>query len=136
MTKYYLDTCIWRDYLENRKDKFRPLGEWAFQLIKQIVNNEDKIIISDLLIEELKTEYSDERIKELFSIVPEELIEQVHSSSNQIKEAVIIARNNKFPYKDTLHAILSKYYNSIFVTRDNHFESIRFIRSKKPEELI
>ena len=35
--KYYLDTCIWRDYFENRSDKFRPLGDWAFSLIKLII---------------------------------------------------------------------------------------------------
>jgi hypothetical protein len=39
MQRYYLDTCIWVDYLENRQDRFRPLGDWALRLIKQIVNS-------------------------------------------------------------------------------------------------
>ena len=34
MKRYYFDTCIWRDYFEDRKDKFRALGDLAFYLIK------------------------------------------------------------------------------------------------------
>ena len=39
--RFYLDTCIWRDYYENRSDNFRPLGEWALFLINKI--NQAKI---------------------------------------------------------------------------------------------
>lgn len=38
--KYYLDACIWRDYFENREDRFRPLGEWAFRLVNYHYINE------------------------------------------------------------------------------------------------
>ena len=48
--KYYLDTCIWRDYFENREDKYRPLGEWEFRLIKKIIAEELEILFSDLII--------------------------------------------------------------------------------------
>jgi hypothetical protein len=50
--KYYIDTCIWRDYFENRNDKYRPLGEWAFRFIKKIINEDSLILFSDLVLEE------------------------------------------------------------------------------------
>ena len=40
--KYYLDTSIWRDYYENRSDKFRPWGEWALILINKILETYNK----------------------------------------------------------------------------------------------
>ena len=54
MKKYYLDACIWRDYFENRSDNFRPLGEWAFRLIKKIIDEGGLFVISDHLINELE----------------------------------------------------------------------------------
>ena len=36
---YYVDSAIWRDLHENRTDKFRPLGEWAFELFRKILFN-------------------------------------------------------------------------------------------------
>lgn len=47
--RYYLDTSIWRDYFENRTDRFRPLGEWAFLFIKKAVQNSDLILYSGCL---------------------------------------------------------------------------------------
>lgn len=45
--KIYLDTCIYLDYLMDRKDNLRPLGEFAFQLLKRTFECEFEIIISD-----------------------------------------------------------------------------------------
>jgi len=136
MTKYYLDTCIWRDYLEDRKDKFRPLGEWAFRLIKKIIEDEDEIIISDLVINELKKDYSNEKINELFSIVPKSLLVNKDCNFNQIKEAKKIIRLLKIPFGDALHAVVAKDNDAELISRDNHFDKIDFIIAKKPEELI
>ena len=38
--KYYIDSNIWRDYFENRSDRFRPLGDWALMFFKEIIINE------------------------------------------------------------------------------------------------
>lgn len=35
-SKYYVDTAIWRDLHENRKDKSKNLGELAFESFKKI----------------------------------------------------------------------------------------------------
>ena len=136
MVYYYLDTCIWRDYLEDRKDKFRPLGEWAFRLIRKIIDNEDEIIISNLLMDELKKDYSDKKINELFSIVPKELLININCTYNQMKEAKKITKILKIPFGDVLHAVLAKDKCAEFISRDNHFDKVDFIITKKPEELI
>ena len=54
MKTAYLDTNIYIDYFLNRIDKLRPLGDFAFNLIKKIVIGEYKLIISDLVILELE----------------------------------------------------------------------------------
>lgn len=68
--RYYLDTCIWIDYFENRRDRFRPLGEWAIALIKYIITSGGVIICSDLIEQELERYYSKHIVQSRFSIVP------------------------------------------------------------------
>lgn len=135
--RYYLDACIWRDYFDNRSDKLRPIGEWAFKLIKKIIDNNDLFIISDKLLEELREEYSFEKLNNLFEIVPDRLIVKIISNEKTIKEAVKIKNEFKIPFGDALHIILAKESKSVLVTRDKHFNEIQnIIEIKKPEELI
>ena len=137
MTKYYLDTCIWIDYFENRSDRFRPLGEWAFFLIKKIIQDDDLIIYSDLVEEELQVIYSEKEIKKIFSIAPKEILVKVSNSIKQLKEAIHYSKRFNIPKKDALHAVLARDNEAILVTRDKHFyELTRDIIVKKPEELI
>lgn len=51
--KYYLDTCIWIDYWENRTDNLRPIGEFAFKFLNSL-EDDDIIYYSDFTIRELK----------------------------------------------------------------------------------
>ena len=47
-TKYFLDTCIWRDFYEDRFGKTgRPLGKYASNLFMKILKNKDKIVFSE-----------------------------------------------------------------------------------------
>ena len=67
--KYYLDTCIWKDYFENRSDKFKPLGEWAFQFLKKALSEEGIIIYSKVVENELLKDYNEKEIKNILKIV-------------------------------------------------------------------
>ena len=88
--KYYVDACIWRDFHENREDKFRPLGEWAFNFFRMVKQTKSKILYSDLIIKELSISYHEEKIKETFKIVEEEgLLEKVEITKSQIQEVII-----------------------------------------------
>lgn len=138
VTKYYLDTCIWRDYFENRSDKFRPLGEWALDLINSIINKKELILYSDFVIAELKVKYSEDEINNMFKIVKDKnCLLKVEISKIQAKEARKLSESRNVAFGDALHAILSKDNNAILVTRDNHFLELQDIAEiKKPEELI
>lgn len=136
--RYYLDTSIWRDYFENRSDKFRPLGEWAFTFIKKVIQNNDLILYSDFIIMELKVSYSDKQIKDIFEIAREQgLLLKVDISKPQVKEAARLAKEKGVAFGDALHAILARDNKAIMITRDKHFYNLQdIVNIKKPEELI
>lgn len=135
--RYYLDTCIWRDYFENRKDRFRPLGDWAFEAIKIIIDNEDIIIYSDAVEEELLSAYSKEKVNEIISIVPPEIMIKVCITKKQAEEGRILAKKLKIPLKDAFHSILARDNNAILISRDKHFYNLlNIVVLKLPEELI
>lgn len=135
--KYYLDTCIWIDYFENRKDRFRPIGEWAFMLIRKIVGNKDLVLYSDSVQDELGLFYSDEQIKKVVSIVPNQLLVHLKASTDQIEESVKLSKKVCIKRMDVLHAILARDNKAVLVTRDKHFyELSEHLVIKKPEDLI
>ena len=138
MKKYYLDTSIWRDYYENRSDRFRPLGDWALNLINVIIENKDFILYSDLVVEELKVKYNEEEINKIFEIIyKRNLLSKVTISNSQVKEAAILCKKRKVAFGDALHAILARDNKAIMVTRDKHFfELVDIAEIKKPEDLI
>ncbi len=137
MENYYLDTCIWRDYFENRKDRFRPLGEWAFRLLKKIIYNKEKVMYSDLVVSELLNYFDRDKIKEIFSIVKNDFLEKVDIKKHHGEEAFDLKEKEGIPFGDALHAVLAKENNAILVTRDKHFRKLlKIVKIRKPEELI
>jgi len=139
MTKYYLDVSIWKDYWEDRKDNLRPLGDFAFQLLKKIMESKDKLIYSPAVIEELLSFFSENEIENRFFKDFRELglLNCISINNKQIQEAEEIARNKNLPVMDALHAVLARDNNAILVSRDKHFEKLTDVTvSKKPEEII
>ena len=136
--KYYIDACIWRDFHENREDKFRPLGEWAFMLFRIIRETQSIVLYSDLVVEELSIAYGADQIREIFKIIEQEgLLEKVQMKKEQFQEAARLHREQKLPFADVLHAILARDNGAIMVTRDVHFESFgNIVTIRKPEDLF
>ena len=135
-SKYYIDTAIWRDLHENRKDKSKNLGELAFESLKKIRANKEKIIYSDFVVEELSHAYDKQTINELFKGVSE-VLEKVEVNDGQLKEAADLSKELKIPFGDAIHSLLARDTNAIMVTRDRHFRKLKDkITIKKPEELI
>lgn len=136
MKKYYLDTSIWRDYCENRSDKFRPLGDWALRLLNQIDSEGDKIIVSEIIIIELEKRFKKEEINNIFEPFKKAFI-YVNISEKQRKEMRLLNNILKIGKGDILHAILARDNEAIMVTRDKHFDRLSFIVEPfKPEDLI
>ena len=138
MAVYYVDTSVWRDHLESREDHLRPLGELAFQFLKQAMERRDTILYSELVLEELKLKYtSDEIERYCFEFLRDmRLIKEVKISRKQVDEAGKIAGERKVPRGDALHAVLARDNNATVVTRDRHFDSLQDIaKPLKPEEV-
>lgn len=137
MEKYYIDSSIWIDFYEDRKGfQNEPLGDYAWELFSLIKANKRKIVISDLLMLELNTYYSDEEINGMMKLFAG-LIEKIMIKEEQSIEAIELALKRKLPKSDVLHAILSRDNKLILITRDKHFNSLSDIsKHYKPEELI
>ena len=136
--KYYMDTNIFRDYYENRVDKFKPLGSFANKLFQRIIKENNKVIISDITESELKVVYTEEEIQNILaSLKQEQLIEHIKISERQVKEAINLSKEKNVPFADAAHAILARDNDAILVTRDKDFNKLFHIKEyKKPEDLI
>ncbi len=136
MARYYVDTAIWRDLHENRKDKKRNLGELAFEAFKKVRLNKGKILYSDFVVEELSHVYDKQTIEKIFNDVSE-LLEKVETNENHVKEAAKLAKEHKIPFGDALHGLLARDSKAVLITRDKHFKRLKDkVAIKKPEELI
>ena len=137
--KFYLDTAIWRDYFEDRSDGLKPLGEFAFRFLKECEKNGAEIIVSDLVVLELKVRFSKEQIKELFSAF-QGITKEVTATPKQVSEArkEWQKRNRALPFNDALHAIVARDNKAVMVTRDRHFfeKLASIVEVQAPEDLI
>ncbi|MFO8016244.1 MAG: PIN domain-containing protein [Candidatus Woesearchaeota archaeon] len=134
--KFYLDTCIWRDYLEDRKDRFRPLGEWAHRLIRKIIDDSEIIIISDILLKELGRDLTDDQIRNMLGIIPVQLIMNVYHTETQARLAMGIKKRNKIPFNDALHSVIARECAAVLVSRDSHLLCLPGSEVFKPEDLL
>jgi predicted nucleic acid-binding protein len=137
--KFYLDTSIWRDYFEDRRDGIRPLGEFAFRFLKECEKKGIPIIVSDAVIIELEARISKERVKEIFSSF-RGILRMVAANQAQISEAKKEweNRNKALPFKDVLHAIIARDNDAVLVARDNHFFDLlnSIAEVEKPEDIM
>ena len=137
LEKYYLDTSIWMDLYENRKGySNEPLGEYALKLISLIKMKKATLIITDILIRELEMNYSVEEINGMMKPF-ENNTEKIITTKEQRDDAEKIAKERKIPRGDVLHAVLTRDYHLILVTRDKHFRVLEDIcEHHKPEDFI
>src|SRR3989338_1034155 len=135
--KYLIDTSIWVDLYEDRKGyQNEPLGDFAFKLFSIIKAKQNKIVITDLTIRELETNYSIEEINGMMKPF-EDVLEKIIASKKQRDEAKKQAEKRNVPRGDALHAILARDNRFILVSRDKHFRELTDISEHhKPEEII
>jgi len=135
--KYYVDTSIWIDLVEDRKGyNDEPLGTYALKLFAMIKAKKHKMVVSDLLVRELESKYSMEEINGM--MLPfQKIMEKVFVTREQRDEAKKIAEERNLPPGDVLHAIVARNNNYIMITRDKHFRELEDItKHSKPEEII
>jgi predicted nucleic acid-binding protein len=135
MKRFYVDTCIWIDYFEDRKDNLKPLGDFAFYFLKKQFEERNKIIVSTMVEKELETTGYRE-IAEITFNEYSEIIEKIVPSGKEISKATILARKiNNIPLQDILHAVICIQRNFVLVSRDKHFNLLN-VECLAPEELF
>jgi len=113
--KVYLDTNIYLDYFENRHDNIRPLGFFAYNLIRRCIEGKFKLIISDWVIEEFGKIGDPRKIDDLIRTLKKQgSLILVKSNFNDL------SKSKKYRnWTDALHALLAiKSGADYFVTRN------------------
>ena len=133
--RFYPDTSIWRDYFEDRGNGVRPLGEFAFQFLKECRKWKCQILYSEPVLFELK-DFPKQWVEEMFSSF-RDLLVKVPVSEKQNMEARQIAEKRLLPFNDVFHAIIARDNEAVMITRDRHFdELVDIVESKSPEDVI
>ena len=101
--KIYLDTNIYLDYFENRHDNIRPLGFFAYNLIRRCIEGKFKIVISDWVVEEFGKIGDPRKIDDLIKTLKKQgSLILVKSNSQDL------SKSRKYKNKpDALHIILA-----------------------------
>lgn len=132
--KFYIDTAIWRDYFEDRKDNLKPLGEFAFQFLNECRKHGCRLLYSEPVLFELRN-FSVQWAGIVSSF--EKLLTKSPANKRQLAEARRIARERSLPFNDVFHAVIARDNGAIAITRDSHFRELSdIVESKAPEEVI
>lgn len=136
----YIDTNVYLDHFENRVDKMRPLGEFAFNVIRRTLDCEFNVVVSSQVLDELKNAGAHQSINNIFLVLKQrhkykfiKTIEEDKYRADQIS-----SKHYYTHYEDTLHALLAKKAGAKYLVTRNikDFECLAFlIESKLPEEL-
>lgn len=134
--KFYLDTAIWRDYFEDRRDGVRPLGEFAFGFLKKCRQRKWIVLVSAEVEKELLAHCSKERVEDAFSNFSD-IIAKVDCSKQQVSEALSFwaETRKEFPFSDILHSVIARDNCAVLVSRDAHFFEIKLVDCVFPEDV-
>jgi len=137
--EHLLDTCIWRDFYENRFSKSeRPIGKYAADLFMRILKNKDKLLFSIALVWELKKDYNEKDINDMLNLlfINKTLI-RIEITKEEYKEARKLSEEKNIPFIDCLNAIQARNHKAVMVSRDQHFINnlSDIVKPVKPEDI-
>jgi len=137
--KVYLDSCVYIDHFDGRVDKLRPLGEFAFEVLRRCLSCEFEIVFSSLVYDELIFNNYEKRIKELIlDFEKKDKIIRVEVKGKDRKKAKILSKKRRTHYNDTLHAVVANRIKSDYlITRNvkDFFELQDLVKLSLPELL-
>ncbi len=116
--RIYVDTNVYMDYFEDRKDNLKPLGELALQLFERTFSCEFKIIMSSLVLNELKKwNHLEDGTDFIAKLKGMNKVEFVNENSEDRESAS--RRKEGSHYADRLHYVLAeKAKAELFITRN------------------
>ncbi len=139
MKKIYLDTNIYIDYFDGRSNGLRPLGDFAYELLRRTFQCEFVIIISPLVLDELFYNTYEKKINRLMKDLKEESkVISITETETDRMEARMLAKQRKTDFNDTLHTVLASRVKADFLVTRNiqHFAQLHdLINVCYPENL-
>lgn len=133
--RIYVDTNIYLDLFEERKDNIKPLGEFAFQLFQKALACEFTIVISEPVLSEINRTTVNKQIAEEFL---QELKDAGKLICVRVQEEDRIKADCTQNYFDAMHAILARKAGCEYLVSRNlkDFEEFDFIETVLPEDLL
>jgi predicted nucleic acid-binding protein len=139
MATYLVDTCVWRDFYEDRFSKScRPLGKYATELFTKILKRKDKILFSESLIWELKKDYDEQAVNDMLNLLfLSNVLIRIDITKEEHLDAKKISKERNIPYVDCLNAIHARNHKAIMISQDEHYiENLSDItKTIKPENI-
>ena len=134
--KIYCDTCIYLDFLFDRKSISgnRNLGEEASYLFGRAVKCYYTIVFSDWILDELKKQVDISQYQMLSSML-EKKIEKVAYTKEDIDRAKQLCPGH---FQDALHMILAEKTNCEYLITQNLDDFILFsskVQPRKPTQI-
>ncbi len=127
MVLYYLDTSIWLDFLEERDEPGFPKSALALQLIVKVLERSDSIVVSDIVLEELKSLGYSESDLDLLLTPIQAVIHYIEATKNQSQRARDLCAKRGLPFCDALHALIARDQRCTLITYDQDFQKLRDI---------
>jgi len=137
--KYIIDSCIWRDFYEDRVSKSgRPLGQYAYDLFVKILKKNDIILYSEGLIRELRKVHSEEEVNEMLNLVMHiGSLTRIGITDEEDAESRELSMKRNIPRLDCLNAVHARNHKALLVSQDKHIiHGLSDIaKSVRPEEI-
>ena len=133
--RIYIDTNIYLDYCDRRKDLIRPLHEFAFDLFRRTLQCEFEIVISNFVLREIKRNIKNEKTLDLLLSDLKNRGKLVYLQSTNADDSKARAYEN---WSDALHAILARKANCKYIVTRNLSDFLQFsdiLEPKLPEQL-
>ena len=135
--RYYFDTSIWLDFLENRNEPNFPKGNRVEELIRKITASDSRIVWSGAIMDELSIQRADQEKIEYSIDFLKNILIFVECTDRQWRRARDLSSRREVPLFDALHALIARDWKATIVTRDKHFEKLTdIVKYEKPEDLI
>jgi predicted nucleic acid-binding protein len=136
MERVYIDTAIWRDYFEKRKDSKKELGEIAGRFLEKLIKESVVIVFSDIVKRELLHTYAHQELDALFLPFQQNIVE-VEACTDDFFEAHALSMEHDVPFGDALHAVLARNHRAHMITRDKDFKRLQNVCPfQKPEDVV
>jgi predicted nucleic acid-binding protein len=138
MAVYLVDTCVWRDFYEDRISKSgTPIGKYATDFFMKILKRKDKILFSEGLLRELGKDYNQRDIDDMLNILMQcNVLTKIDILKAEFLEAKELSEERNLPFIDCLNSVQARNHQAILVTRDEHyFKNLKdIIKAVKPED--